>query len=91
MPSCRQAYVPWRERAFVTPAETAEIFARSLDWVRNRAGEGCLDLRRLSRGGPVVITVDSVVALIERTGRCPRPTKTSPEASHLRLVVDNDA
>lgn len=77
----------WRDRAFVTVAESASILARSPDWIRDRVGEGRLDGRRLTQGGPLVVTVASVLRLIERSAPVVplRPSVRPP----LRLVVDN--
>ena len=58
-------YIPWRDRAFVSIAEAAEIVARSPDWVRNRLGEGRLHGCQVSKGGPTVVTVPSLANLIE--------------------------
>ncbi|GGE19927.1 hypothetical protein GCM10011390_43980 [Aureimonas endophytica] len=76
--------LPWRERVFVTIAEAASILARSDDWIRDRIGEGRLDGRRLTRGGPVVVTVSSVVEIADQAERVVRaPTISRPQ---LRLV-----
>jgi hypothetical protein len=57
MPAPQTQYVPWRDRAFVSVREAGEILARSPDWIRKRALECRLEERRLSAGGPTVITV----------------------------------
>lgn len=57
--------IPWRDRVFVTIAEAGQIFARSPAWVRDRASEGRLELANVSRGGPLVVTVASVAALVD--------------------------
>ncbi|MCD1265517.1 hypothetical protein B5M44_20760 [Shinella sumterensis] len=63
--SAAQTYVPWKDRAFVSIREVAQIMARSPDWVRNRIGEGRLVGRQLQAGGPVVVTVASLVKFID--------------------------
>jgi len=83
----------WRERAFVTVAEAATIFARSTSWVRDRLTDNSLEAASLPDDGPTVVTVASVAKLIEKgvpkrdaePHGVPRRRK-----SHLRLVVDND-
>jgi hypothetical protein len=90
-------YIPWRDRAFVSITEAGEIVARSPDWIRNRIGEGRLEIRRLSAGGPAVVTVDSLLRLIDGAQaaepqqptkrRAPRPKPAKPM---LRLIINND-
>ena len=87
-------YIPWRERAFVSVSEAAAIFSRSTTWVRNRIVDRSLDAFEPGAGGPVAVTVASVVALIERTtkpqdecGKLQRPL--AKRRSHLRLVINN--
>lgn len=95
MHQSKQSYVPWRERAFVSPVEAAEIVGRTPGWVRERTFEGRLEAVQLTAGGPMAITVASLRRLIEgakparpaarrhRTTISGRPT--------LELVVDNSS
>jgi len=90
-------YIPWRDRALVSIAVAGEIVARSPDWVRNRIGEGRLEIRQLSAGGPPVITVDSLLKLVGNAQaaktsqpverQAPQPKVARPV---LRLVINND-
>ncbi|WP_312417786.1 hypothetical protein [Shinella sp.] len=80
--SAAQTYVPWRDRAFVSVREVAQIMARSPDWVRNRIGEGRLVGRQLQAGGPVVVTVPSVVNFIDGVEAAP-PVRVKMNAIYL--------
>lgn len=79
-----KTYIPWRDRAFLTPDEVAAILARSPDWVRARVSEGQLEGLRLLKGGPLVVTVASVADLVARvlepecTSRTPPRPRTYP-------------
>ena len=90
-------YIPWRDRAFVSITEAGEIVARSPDWIRNRIGEGRLEIRQLSAGGPVVVTVDSLLKMVDgaQAVKTPQQSKrcaprSKPAKPTLRLVVNND-
>lgn len=48
--SQRDGRIPWRERAFVTQREAAEICARSVDWVRTQIGSSRLQAVQLAKG-----------------------------------------
>ncbi|MER8536061.1 hypothetical protein NKH61_24525 [Mesorhizobium sp. M1005] len=78
-------YVPWRDRAFVSIVEAGEIVARSSDWVRNRVAEGRLHGCRVTAGGPLVVTVRSLVVLVD-TALLAAPAARGPR---LYLAVDN--
>ncbi|ESX51356.1 hypothetical protein NLY43_18935 [Mesorhizobium sp. C416B] len=78
-------YVPWRDRAFVSIAEAGEIVARSTDWVRNRIAEGRLHGCRVTRGGPLVVTVRSLVDLVDGALLASAP----PPGPRLYLAIDN--
>ncbi|RWF36872.1 hypothetical protein [Mesorhizobium sp.] len=78
-------YVPWRDRAFVSIAEAGEIVARSSDWVRNRVAEGRLHGCRVTPGGPLVVTVPSLVELVDGALQAAPP----PRPARLYLAVDN--
>lgn len=83
-----QTYVPWRDRAFVSVAETAQIMARSPDWVRNRIGEGRLTGRQIQAGGPVVVTVASLMHFIDGVEATASPVRVKTSA--IYLAVNND-
>jgi hypothetical protein len=77
--------------------EAGEILARSPDWIRNRIGEGRLETRQLSIGGPAVVTVDSLLRLVDsaQAAKTPQPSKkraprSKPAKPTLRLVINND-
>ena len=92
MSNVSKAYIPWREREFLTPEEVGLIFARSSDWARNRASEGELDGVRLLKGGPLVITVQSVAALVARIrnpGALPPALPTLRDYPRLAWVNSN--
>ncbi|QPC90006.1 hypothetical protein [Mesorhizobium sp. INR15] len=78
-------YVPWRDRAFVSIPEAAEIVARSPDWVRNRLGEGRLHGCRVTPGGPLVVTVRSLAELVDGVLLSAPPTRPT----RLYLAIDN--
>lgn len=82
------AYIPWRERAYLSIDETAEILARSPDWVRWRLCAGLLVGVRLKKGGPLIVTVPSVLAFIENV-EAEDPKAISPPVRKLHLVVTN--
>jgi len=63
-PQSRTAYVPWRERAFLSLEEAAEISARSPGWVRRRVIDGHLVGFRYMGGGPLVVSVPSLIAYV---------------------------
>jgi hypothetical protein len=86
--SAAQTYVPWRDRAFVSIREVAQIVARSPDWVRNRIGEGRLVGRQLQAGGPVVVTVASLVKFIDGVEATASPIRV--KTSTIYLAVNND-
>ncbi|MBX9467068.1 MAG: hypothetical protein KL839_04070 [Rhizobium sp.] len=86
--SAAETYVPWRDRAFVSVREVAQIMARSPDWVRNRIGEGRLVGRQLQAGGPVVVTVASLVKFIDGVEANAPPVRVKTSA--IYLAVNND-
>jgi hypothetical protein len=57
--------ISWRDKIFISIGEAAEILSRSSEWVRNRVGEGSIEGRRFMPGGPVVVTVASLLAFVE--------------------------
>ncbi|ESY92699.1 hypothetical protein [Mesorhizobium sp. LNHC209A00] len=81
----KSEYVPWRDRAFLSIAEAGEIVARSSDWVRNRVAEGRLHGCRITPGGPLVVTVRSLVDLVD----CALLSAPPMRVPRLYLAVDN--
>jgi hypothetical protein len=55
----------WRQCAFVTPARAATILGYSVGTVRNLLFNEGLRAVRLARGGPMFVTVESLIELIE--------------------------
>jgi hypothetical protein len=81
-------YIPWRNRAFVTVAETAAIFGRSTTWVRNRITDQSLEEAELP-GGPAVVSVPSVTSLLSAVGSREYRERADQFRGFPRLVVDN--
>lgn len=82
---------PWGDRAHVSVAEAAEILSRSQTWVRNRIVSRALRGVRAHEDGPLRVTTDSIISLIDRTagneeGSVEFPRRRPPS---LRLVIDN--
>ena len=90
MSNVLKTYVPWRDRAFLSLDEAGVIVARSADWVRTRICDGQLEGIRLQKGGPLVVTVLSLAAFIDRTGDEPSVKQPEPSAAvhypHLAWV-----
>lgn len=78
------AYIPWRDRAFVSVKEAAVIMARSPDWVRNRIGEGRLTGRQVMEGGPIVVCVASLIEFIDGVETAPAP-RIRPRRIYLAI------
>jgi hypothetical protein len=55
----------WRDCAFVTPAKAATILGYSVGTVRTLLFNEGLRAVRLARGGPMFVTVESLIELIE--------------------------
>jgi hypothetical protein len=55
----------WRECVFVTPAKAASILGYSVGTVRNLLFSEGLRAARLARGGPMFVTVESLIELID--------------------------
>lgn len=85
MQSQKSEYIPWRDRAFVSIAEAAEIVSRSPDWIRNRIGEGRLRGCRVTAGGPLVVTAASLTSFVDNAMR-ESPTRARPA---IYLAWDN--
>jgi hypothetical protein len=100
MPAQQTQYIPWRDRAFVSFAETGEIVGRTVDWVRERVLDGRLQAAQVTPGGPLAVTTASLCRLIDdavpagpRQLASLRQRRAPPErqAPCLRLVVSNEA
>lgn len=83
----QEIHVPWYERAFASISSTAAVFDRSPDWVRARIAEERLEVRRLTRGGPLVVTVASICRLINEAEPAAPPKPARRPA--LRLITNN--
>jgi hypothetical protein len=55
----------WRDGAFVTPAKAATILGYSVATVRDLLFSEALKAVRLARGGPMFVTVESLVDMID--------------------------
>lgn len=55
----------WRDCAFVTPGRAAEILGYSIGTIRNLLFNEGLRGVRLARAGPMFVTVESLVELID--------------------------
>src|SRR5260370_42006625 len=55
----------WRDCAFVTPAKAATILGYSVGTVRNLLFSEGLRAVRLARGGPMFVTVESLIDMID--------------------------
>jgi hypothetical protein len=55
----------WRDCAFVPPAKAAAILGYSVSTVRSLLFDEGLRAVRLAKGGPMFVTVESLVALID--------------------------
>lgn len=85
----------WRDYEFVSLAEAARIVGRTASWTRRAIVTGDLEAVVLPTGGPEVVTVRSLAALVDRA-EPPAPAiatfgapPTRSGAPALRLVVDN--
>lgn len=97
----KSIYVPWRERAFVSVDEAAEIFARSPTWVRERILDGHLSAYQLTPAAPLDVSVESIIrlkrsaipaspkVLASLRARVAREKRAAQPV--LRLVINNDA
>ena len=82
----------WRDYEFVSMAEAARIVGRTPSWTRRAIVTGDLEAVVLPTGGPEVVTVRSLAALIDRAGPAVpvfNLDRGAPGAPALRLVVDN--
>ncbi|SHH20702.1 hypothetical protein SAMN05444169_6315 [Bradyrhizobium erythrophlei] len=55
----------WRDGVFVTPAKAASILGYSIGTVRNLLFNEGLRAVRQARGGPMFVTVESLIELID--------------------------
>jgi hypothetical protein len=76
----------WRECEFVSPTRAAQILGYSVGTIRNLLFNEGLRAVRLARSGPMFVTVESLVELIDgaepiskaELGRAARPKYTAP-------------
>lgn len=82
---------PWGDRAHVSVAEAAAILGRSQTWVRNRIVSRALRGVRAQEDGPLRVTTDSMISLINRMAGNEEAPAEFPRRRRgfLRLVVDN--
>lgn len=80
----------WRACEYVSLANAARIAGRSPNWVRGAICTGDLEGVQLPTGGPEVVTVKSLVALLDRATRINRQAEeVRGRAPHLQLVTCN--
>lgn len=86
-----QKPIDWRDCEFVSLSNAARIAGRSPTWVRGAICTGDLEGVRLPTGGPEVVTVASLVALLERAERIRQRAEgvRGNAAPHLSLVHSN--
>jgi hypothetical protein len=86
-----EVYVPWQQRLFISIPESAAILSRSTERVRTWVAEGRLDGRRLTPGGPLAVTVASLLRFADELEVTPADMISQPTTwPPLRLVVNND-
>ena len=76
----------WRDCAFVTPAKAAKILGYSVGTVRNLIFSEGLRAVRLARGGPMFVTVESLIELIDGAEPVPKA-----ELARLARTVNHSA
>lgn len=64
--------IDWRDCEFVSLANASRIAGRGPNWVRRAICVGDLEAVKLPTGGPEVVTVASLRALLERSRRVER-------------------
>ena len=77
----------WRDCAFVSPAKAAAILGYSVGTVRNLLFNEGLRAVRLARGGPMFVTVESLIELIDGA----EPVSKSELARLARSTVNSAA
>lgn len=83
------APVDWRDCQFISLANAARIAGRSPGWVRGAVTAGDLIAMRLPTGGPPVVTVESLAALLDASTPVPAERVPAGRRSPLQLVVSN--
>jgi hypothetical protein len=84
----------WREGAFVTPHRAAEILGYSTATVRNLIFGESLRAVRLARGGPMLVTTESLAEFIksaepigkEELTRLSQRTARKPNTPRLTII-----
>lgn len=82
--------IPWQECEFVSMANAARIAGRSHGWVRECITAGELSARRLPTGGPPVVSVASLRALLRAAGYIDGAEVPAGRRPALRLVTSNE-
>jgi hypothetical protein len=80
----------WRDCVFVAPAKAAAILGYSVGAVRNMVFNERLRAVRLARSGPMFVTVESLVELIdgaEPVSKAERPRLASNTANYSAPLV----
>ncbi|RLK07416.1 hypothetical protein [Ruegeria conchae] len=94
MGEVRRAIVPWQECKFVSVRNAGRILGLHPDALEDRIFHDELDVRTVPGGSQAVITVESVLRLIERseavqlTAR--KEAKRQRKTRSFRLVVNNN-
>ena len=81
--------IDWRDCEFVSLANAARIAGRTPSWARNAICTGDLEAVKLPTGGPEVVTVESLRALLQRARQVERDAKREackPRPPYLTLV-----
>ncbi|SFP31525.1 hypothetical protein [Tranquillimonas alkanivorans] len=87
--STLRAPLCWRDCEYVSAANAARIAGRTPGWVRGAIVAGELRAVRLPTGGPPVVTVESLVRLLDSAAPLDGPAVPAGRRSPLRLVADN--
>lgn len=79
--------IDWRDCRFVSMANAARIAGRTHGWVRECITGGELDAWRLPTGGPPVVTVQSLRALLEEAQPVEPHAVPAGRKPALRLIT----
>jgi hypothetical protein len=93
MKNVRQAPLPWQECEFVSATNAGRILSVGIEGVRDHLGSGELEAFKLPNGNKFVISVSSILSLLERVERVHlengKAKKSQMNGRPLRLVVNN--
>lgn len=78
----------WHECEYLSVANAARVVGRSATWARAAICTGDLEAVRLPTGGPEVVSVKSLLALISRSRHLPKDEARRAKAGHLHLVIN---